>query len=340
MRRIVFTLGLLICIMTSGTAQDLQFSQFYASPLYLNPAFAGSTQGGRVGLNYRNQWPQLGAHFISYAAAFDYHFHEARSSIGVIVKRDELHAGDNIPVTSHDASLIYAYKIPLTDKSFIQPALQVTYAQRSAGHLSTLRFVDQFNDNGFTGNPTEEEFPTDVNSFVDVSTGFVLMSPTYWLGVSAHHLNEPNQSFLDGDSPLPMKLSIHGGYRFSFEDHYSSRDRSIIPAFVYKQQAGSRQLNLGMYANIEPVVFGLWYRGFPVDELNGITQQDSFILMAGLKWDGFSFGYSYDMAINSLNQYNAASHEISLMYYFGSTDIMCPDIWGTGRGNSRHFRRW
>ncbi|MFM8742085.1 MAG: type IX secretion system membrane protein PorP/SprF, partial [Cytophagales bacterium] len=37
----------------SVDAQDPQFSQFYAAPLYLNPAFAGSTNQNRVGINYR-----------------------------------------------------------------------------------------------------------------------------------------------------------------------------------------------------------------------------------------------------------------------------------------------
>ena len=40
-------------------AQDPQFSQYYAAPLYLNPAFTGSEMLPRIGANYRNQWPGI-----------------------------------------------------------------------------------------------------------------------------------------------------------------------------------------------------------------------------------------------------------------------------------------
>ena len=57
----ILTIGL-----TTGVfAQDPQFSQFYAAPLYLNPAFAGSSELARVGINYRNQWPAMPGNFVT-----------------------------------------------------------------------------------------------------------------------------------------------------------------------------------------------------------------------------------------------------------------------------------
>ncbi|WP_417266065.1 type IX secretion system membrane protein PorP/SprF, partial [Brumimicrobium sp.] len=48
-------------------AQDPQFSQFYANPIYLNPAFAGSHGCPRFAVNYRNQWPALSGTFVTYS---------------------------------------------------------------------------------------------------------------------------------------------------------------------------------------------------------------------------------------------------------------------------------
>ena len=60
LRILLFSLVVFFVVGLNKTlAQDPQFSQFYAAPLYLNPAFAGSAQEARVGINYRNQWPQI-----------------------------------------------------------------------------------------------------------------------------------------------------------------------------------------------------------------------------------------------------------------------------------------
>ena len=49
------------CFVASVSAQDIHFSQFFATPL-LNPANSGRHDGRwRAGLNYRNQWQSVTA---------------------------------------------------------------------------------------------------------------------------------------------------------------------------------------------------------------------------------------------------------------------------------------
>ena len=55
-------------------AQDIHFSQFYTSPLNLNPAMTGLINAGqRVTVNYRNQWAGAvgSAAFNTYSASYD-----------------------------------------------------------------------------------------------------------------------------------------------------------------------------------------------------------------------------------------------------------------------------
>ena len=52
-------LGAMLLFSAAAGAQDVGFSQFYANPLYLNPAFAGSQVAPRISLTYRAQWPGL-----------------------------------------------------------------------------------------------------------------------------------------------------------------------------------------------------------------------------------------------------------------------------------------
>ena len=51
-------------------AQDAHFSQYYANPIYLNPAFAGLERCPTVHTNYRNQYPELGV-YQTYSASYD-----------------------------------------------------------------------------------------------------------------------------------------------------------------------------------------------------------------------------------------------------------------------------
>ena len=65
-----------VCFFSSqkeSKAQDPAFSQFYANPLYLNPAFSGSAPKGapRGNLNYRDQWPGIGRTYVTTAVSYD-----------------------------------------------------------------------------------------------------------------------------------------------------------------------------------------------------------------------------------------------------------------------------
>ena len=64
---------LLFLIISSGLrAQDPHFSQFFSSPLTLNPAYTGKFDGNfRVAGNYRNQWPTINNAFTTATASFD-----------------------------------------------------------------------------------------------------------------------------------------------------------------------------------------------------------------------------------------------------------------------------
>ncbi|HQK98508.1 MAG TPA: type IX secretion system membrane protein PorP/SprF, partial [Bacteroidia bacterium] len=76
-------LCLLVGLSLVADAQDPQFTQFYANPLYLNPAFAGSGRCPRVGINYRNQWPALKQTYITTSASYDQHFDALNGGVGL-----------------------------------------------------------------------------------------------------------------------------------------------------------------------------------------------------------------------------------------------------------------
>lgn len=314
-------------IYNKGVAQDPQFSQYYAAPIYLNPALTGINNIGRAGVNYRNQWPAIDAFFETYSFWIDYNFEDYNSSVGLMVNTDrEGIAG----LRSTSVALSYAYEARLNYNWTFRPALQVGYMWRDL-NFDRLTFGDQFDNTGQVRDFTNEQFDTGLQArFIDFSAGGIIFNDKAWLGFSMHHINEPNQSIAGGENPLWKRISFHGGYRIPLDQvspflaANTDRERSITPTFNYKAQGDFDQLDLGLYFTLEPLLFGVWYRGVPIKQLEGIPNNESIIVMVGLNKGPTTIGYSFDYTLSDLGIASGGAHEISLIYSFDLSDPSKP----------------
>jgi type IX secretion system PorP/SprF family membrane protein len=324
MRKYIFTLFCLFATALTAFAQDPQFSQFYAAPLYLSPSFAGSALAPRAVVNYRNQWPNIDASFVTYAASFDYYFPKVNSGVGLLVTHDRQGVGG---VRSTDIGAQYSYRLQLSDNLFFQPGFQLSYVLRDANFFN-LTFGDQLNNLGpIPGQGTAEPLTGEYRSYLDFSSGGLLYTERFYVGVSAHHMNRPNQSLTGDVSRLPMKTTFHAGYKIPLDastaqglaQDVSAPERSITPAILYKMQGKFDQLDVGLYATYDPLVFGLWYRGLPIKQYEpGLNNSDAVIFLFGFKYESLSVGYSYDLTISNLGPASGGAHELSLSYIFNS----------------------
>lgn len=323
MIKYLLTFCCLFAFLFSAQAQDPQYSQFYAAPLYLSPAFAGASLAPRAAINYRNQWPSLDASYVTYSASFDHFFSKYNSGVGLLVTHDRQGMGKFL---STDIGAQYAYQLTLSENLAFRAGLQLSYVMRQAGFFN-LTFSDQWNDQqgGFT-NPNTEPFPSDgAVSYPDFSSGGLLYSNRFWVGLAAHHMNRPNQSLYNRDSRLPTKFSVHAGYKIPLDDEtrrglaqdINAPERSITPAVLYKAQGKFDQLDVGAYLTLEPIVFGLWYRGLPIKQYEtGLNNNDALIFLVGFKHEALSIGYSYDLTISNLGFSTGGAHELSITYDF------------------------
>lgn len=315
-------------------AQDPQFSQYYAAPLYLNPGLAGINQQGRAGINYRNQWPAISASFETYSAFLDYNIDEYNSSVGVIVTTDQ-EGIEGLRSTTVGAQ--YAYQLRLNPRWTFRPAIQASYTIRDI-NFDNLTFGDQFDQNGLVRPVTMEPFPPGANvGYFDLGLGGIAFNEKIWIGLAVHNLLEPDQSFLqDGQSILPRRLSLHGGYKIPLKSgalrrgkNDKGRERSVSPTFNFKRQGVYDQLDLGAYFTLSPIITGLWYRGIPIKTFNGFPNNESLIAMVGLMHNKFTFGYSFDYTLSRLGIGSGGAHEVSIIYSFS---------WADPRKPPRHVR--
>lgn len=281
-------------------AQDPQFTQFYANPLYLNPALAGSNNCSRFAINYRNQWPSLSGTFVTYSASYDKYVQDLHGGVGLLATSDN-QADGTLRTTT--VSGIYSYHQPLGRDYTLTFGMQASFWQRVLAK-DKLSFGDQIHPQyGFTYQ-TQESLPGGSASNLDISAGTVLYSKYFFAGVAVHHLTEPDESLLNGPpaSPLPIRYTVHAGANIQLPGkHGYHNESSISPNIIYQRQGQHEELNLGLYINRGPIVGGIWYR-------NG----DAVAVLLGVQAKHMKVGYSYDFTTSKLTNVSGGSHEVSL----------------------------
>lgn len=316
MKKLTVYILLLVFAGAVMQGQHFQFSQFYAAPTYLNPAFTGANVCSRVTLNYRSQWSGIPGAFTSYQASLDHSLRHIKSGIGLLFFNDKAGLGS---LRTTQISLLYSYEAKLSKKLMGRGGLMVGTIQRKAD-ISAFTFGDQIARNAST---SVESFSDNGATYFDVGIGFLVYSRTTWLGFAAGHLNKPNQSIMNGTSPLPTEIKFHGGYKFTIEEHESSNKRipyvnAVTFAYNFKNQQKFNQMDLGIYYTKNWFVIGCWYRGIPLRKpISGYANNDAVIFLVGINIAKYKIGYSYDMTISKLtNTVSRGAHEISMAYQF------------------------
>jgi len=319
MRKLVCALALLCSVLTVS-AQDPNFSQFFASPLTLNPAMTGKIDGlYRVAGNYRNQWPTINNAFTTYTASFDAGIMRNRISeidqfgVGVMAFKDQSGNG----VIKYDyLSFSTAYHKGLDEDGFNQlgAGFQVTYGSKKLD-VTSLKFEDMLRSDGFTGITNETFNGTQLSlSYVDVNAGILYNGTTngynnYYFGVSAYHLNRPKETFQEGEFYLAPRVTLQAGGRIpvgQYDAVHLSANHSRQAGAVNTVIGGAYGLNLNAdeYAPTN-LYLGSWFR-----------LGDAIIPYVGLEFGEMRIGATYDVNVSSLKPASnmRGGAEISLIY--------------------------
>jgi type IX secretion system PorP/SprF family membrane protein len=304
-RKFLALIGISVTLLTWNStvtkAQDPEFTQFYANPLYLNPAFAGTARCPRLAMNYRNQWPALTGTFVTTSASYDQHVETISGGLGLLVTNDRAGKGT---LTTTTVSGIYSYQQAISRKFSLKAGFQATYFQKALD-WSKLTFGDMIDPRKGFIYETQDIPRGGTVSNVDFSAGLLGFSEIFYVGAAVHHLTEPNESLIVGNSPLPMKFTGHAGAVIPIDKRRRYSEANISPNILYRRQGEFQQLNIGLYVNKGPLVGGIWYRF-----------NDSFIALIGIQTDVIRFGYSYDVTVSELTPATAGSHEVSMTIQF------------------------
>lgn len=305
----------LLLLSASCFAQDPEFSQYYAAPLYLNPAFSGTASDHRLIANHRNQWPNVSNGFVTYAFSYDYNLSELNSGLGFMIVTDRAGTAN---LRSTVVNFQYSYKVNLNGAWMLSSGLNFGLGFRNID-FNELIFGDQLAFDSDGGVPSDDPILSSLQSskYFDFGGGILAYNRKFWLGFSASHLNRPNRSLLNEVAQIPIKTSFHGGVRIPLYHGPFKREHvaAIAPSFVYKRQGQFDQLDLGAYFLYEPVVVGLWYRGIPIEQnVRDNISQDAVVVILGFQLAKVELSYSYDLTVSDLGPIAGGAHEIALKY--------------------------
>lgn len=297
-------------------AQDQQFTQFYAVPTQLNPAFAGASVQSRLSMQYRNQWSAIPGAFNAGNVAFDQFLPIIKSGVGFLFSHDRAGSG---ALRTTSMNFQYAYEAKVKRNLFFRPSLQFGYVTKAID-FNKLNFYDQMiRDNASTSLEQTTYAPV---GYFDVASGVLMYGPKFWVGFSAYHLNRPNESVY-GSNPalLDRRYTAHGGVRIRLKGNSLTKlDHNLVIAANYMAQADFDQLDLGCYYEFSPIILGFWYRGLAAKSNHyGYINHDMFALLLGIQASRYKIGYSYDITVSQLGiGSSAGSHELTLSYLWSN----------------------
>ncbi len=306
----IFLVLSIVLYSTQTFAQDPEFSQFYANPIYTNPAFAGSSTVGRIVTNARSQWPNIAGSLRTVSASYDEHYDVINGGIGIMAVADE--AGSGL-LQSFSLKGVYSYQIVITRHLTMRAAIEASINQKSI-NFGKLTFSDMIVlQQGFVTATQEKPPGPDPNVYyANFAAGAVLYSSRFYAGFAAHNLTEPNQAFYgksnsDPQNIIPIRYTAHAGLVIPLVQGSAKNESNLWPNILYMQQRQYAQLNLGVYYNKGFFVVGAYYR-----QTTG--NSDCMIALIGIRKDKLRIGYSYDRTFSSARYGAPDSHEISLAF--------------------------
>jgi type IX secretion system PorP/SprF family membrane protein len=342
---LVFFLGFLSF---STKSQDRLFSQFYASPMTLNPALTGAFEGRfRVSAIYRDQWRSVMENaYSTFSSALDIKWqmgkktakYQDNAAVGLLFFSDK--AGPlEFSTTQIAISAAYHKALDIRNTQILSIGFQGGIAQRNVNYAD-ITFDDQFN--GTTGytDPTKERFPENNFAYADYSVGLnYVYSPRssrfrVFAGGAMHHFFTPSVSFYkreDQDSQYEdNKLDTRYSAQLSMQMPVS-KGVQFLPRAIFDKQGEHMKLDAGAnvrfntseYKNVA-MHLGAYLR--PVSNEEDGINLDAMVALLGIEFNNVLIGLSYDLNISGFNNPSRKTFEISVAYLGEYEDdlILCP----------------
>ncbi|MFA6923738.1 MAG: PorP/SprF family type IX secretion system membrane protein [Bacteroidales bacterium] len=284
--------------------QDIHFSQFYNSPLSLNPALTGNIDGNmRAITNYRNQWNSISVPYITSSISFDSKFLEDRLKddaigAGLIIINDRSGEG-HLSNFQFMLSTSYCKKLDAKKEHSISIGFQAGFFQKKID-FTKLSFESQYLAGDFNTNIQSGENTLNFNiSKFDMSSGisYQLQKPGNLNingGFSVHHITKPNESLSGNIAPMPLLFGLYFNAKKVINEKIN-----IKPDILFIMQNKAKELNLGSRLEYIFKTTNGVFLNFTIGA--AYRTSDAIIVITGIKYEKWDVCVSYDINNSKLH---------------------------------------
>lgn len=320
-----FIVSITLFMSLLANAQDPIFTQFYLIPETINPAFTGVSNAWSAGVIHRRQWPN-GNTKIDTQFAYLNNLVTDEVGLGLTVQNH------NEVFTNYNYFKVngtFSYIVELSSEWRLRLGAEAGYGRKDF-NFSNLLLEDQIDVNtGTIGQGSIDPGVLNNNNninFFDATAGFAFDAEKTWIGVAIRHLNRPDISFREnGNVPLNMFLSIHGGHYFEFNNSPSSlipEGSSLLLTANYMRQSQYNRLDIGTIFETNTIGIGVLFATNPERRSDNGHLLTSINPIMSVKVGEFIFGYSHDFNTSKFRR-NQGIHEFSLIWQFGRDCSRC-----------------
>lgn len=322
---VIFSFLSLFC-----NAQDIHFSQFFAMPIFVNPANAGVEHDLDIGVIHRTQWKAVAQPFTSYGVSISGKAsnNKKKNSLGLGLDSYYDKSGD-ASFVSLQAGITLAYKIRINELSSISSGIKINYNQRSINNTN-FQWGEQYYGKSYNSTLPSGEQIINLQSinFIDVAAGFNYRYKKgdknissndlriIDVGVSGFHINSTNVALYKEAS---NGLGTRGVFYCQAHLGLRNTNMSLLPKVFYQIQGTHQELVLGMLASLKPKNEST-VTGFVVSNVFNIgvlyRGKDAFIGVVQYEMKNYVIGLSYDINVSKMTSTTTGrgAYEITLRY--------------------------
>jgi type IX secretion system PorP/SprF family membrane protein len=328
---------LLIVFVVAGYFADAQavlFSQYYASPLTLNPALTGKFDGfARVDGIYRGQYyglSQSSSIFRTPAISADFSLLKDKMNgnalgIGLSVVNDQQTSTGADPsgngtsqgkIGNTTIALDLGYTLNLNKKKTIQLSVGLEPSIGMRNTTGSYEYPQAFNsDLSYdVTSPNNESISSPKKTYFNFAYGLFFNHQaldwlTYYIGFAMDNVARPQTAVIstnNANGKLPFLYVVHGGFEFKVAKKWT-----LIPGVLYQSAAKANEANAGITAGYDvidkdkngirrkaTIYLGIWDR--MGNDVGSAFQERNITPKIGFDYMRFRVDFAYDISVGNI----------------------------------------